>query len=260
MALRGPVLANLLLILFAAGMARLSRPLLPEALWPILDAGLAAAVVLGVLSVLGVVVSLRVAAMVWFLLAIAIWGAVVLGPAGRTAVDIAALAHWPVVLMLLAAGLIGTRPEEPVGLPVATLLGAALFLCVMAILHQAFVPEALRMIFLRGPVHVAIVAVAAICLVLTLLPLAGRVSARILSLRGTLVGLLPLLGFFGTVAGLMEAVSALPMIFAGGSADPVLLRGLLDGLALAFETSLLGIGAAIALVTLAALVATDEAG
>ncbi|WP_284262735.1 MotA/TolQ/ExbB proton channel family protein [Roseicyclus amphidinii] len=258
MSFGGQAIAHLAMVLFAAAMVWAARALVPEGLWTLLDPALAVAVALGLLAALGLRVPPGLAAAAWFLLAMGVWLAAVAGPAGRDAAAIAAFGQWPVVLLLLAAALIGTRPAQPVGLTGAVLLGAALFLLALAGLHQGVVADSLRLVFLRGPVHLVICAVACVCLVLTLLPLAAPVSSRALGVRGTLVGLLPLLGFFGTVAGLMEAISALPMIFAGGSADPVLLRGLLDGLALAFETTLLGIGAAIVLLTLAALVAADE--
>jgi hypothetical protein len=256
--MRDQILVNLVLIVFAAAMAWLSRPLVPGALWPVLDIFLALGVGLGVLAVFAGVVRWPLVGACWFALSSGIWFCVTAWPQTGGPGAIAALAHWPVVLLLLAAALIGGRPGHPVGPMGAVLAGAALFSCAVALLHQAFVPEALRVMLLRGAVHQAIIAMGCICLVLTLLPLAVPVAPRIAGLRGTLVGLLPLLGFFGTVAGLMEAVAALPLIFAGASPDPILLRGLLDGLALAFETTLLGIGAAILLITLGALVASDE--
>lgn len=69
-------------------------------------------------------------------------------------------------------------------------------------------------------------------------------------LRG-LLPFLPLLGFFGTVVGLATAMAALPSAGSGAQAD---LSGSLAGLALKFETTLLGILASmIASVLLAQL-------
>ena len=62
----------------------------------------------------------------------------------------------------------------------------------------------------------------------------------------TLIGFLPLLGFLGTVLGIMQALGALPagLDANGATADAALAGGLqesLAGIAVAFETTLLGL-------------------
>ena len=57
--------------------------------------------------------------------------------------------------------------------------------------------------------------------------------------------LLPLLGFAGTVSGIMLALGALPDIFAADTVATEPLQDLLGGLATAFETTLLGLAATL---------------
>lgn len=70
-----------------------------------------------------------------------------------------------------------------------------------------------------------------------------------------LLPFLPLLGFFGTVVGLTTAMAALPTGGEGGRID---LSGSLSGLALKFETTLLGIFASMVASLLLALLEKDE--
>lgn len=60
----------------------------------------------------------------------------------------------------------------------------------------------------------------------------------------SLIGLLPLLGFSGTILGIMAALRSLPGLFSGDG-DQQALSDLLAGLATAFETTLIGLIAAI---------------
>lgn len=66
---------------------------------------------------------------------------------------------------------------------------------------------------------------------------------------------LPLLGFLGTVVGLATAMAALP---TDGGSGPVDLAGSLSGLALKFETTLLGILASLIATLLLALLEKSE--
>lgn len=70
-----------------------------------------------------------------------------------------------------------------------------------------------------------------------------------------LLPFLPLLGFFGTVVGLATAMAALPTEGGGGRID---LSGSLSGLALKFETTLLGILASMVAALLLALLEKGE--
>lgn len=84
----------------------------------------------------------------------------------------------------------------------------------------------------------------------TTMPLIGPIRKFI----RTLIGTLPLLGFLGTVAGIMDALAGLPRLFAGDLASaadltPALTLSL-GGISLAFETTLLGLVASL-LATLA---------
>jgi hypothetical protein len=78
-----------------------------------------------------------------------------------------------------------------------------------------------------------------------------RGSARVY-LR-SLIALVPLLGFVGTIVGLSNSLSDLPSVLSG-SGSPADVSGALGGLALKFQTSLLGLlasligGAALALI------------
>lgn len=76
-------------------------------------------------------------------------------------------------------------------------------------------------------------------------PLTGAIRKFIRMLIGTL----PLLGFLGTVAGIMDALSGLPLLFSGGDTvasdlTPALTKSL-GGISLAFETTLLGLVASL---------------
>ena len=59
-------------------------------------------------------------------------------------------------------------------------------------------------------------------------------------MRG-LLPVLPLLGFLGTVIGLARAMAELPAALGNGTGAAVDLSGTLSGLAIKFETTLLGL-------------------
>lgn len=119
----------------------------------------------------------------------------------------------------------------------------------------------------KTPVHLALLALAALCAVLLVAAMSERPvpphgtgsslgealgfasSARRRYLR-TLIALLPVLGFVGTVLGIQRALSSLPAGFsAAGLAEPGAdgaFTASLSGIATAFETTLMGLVASFA--------------
>lgn len=99
---------------------------------------------------------------------------------------------------------------------------------------------------LQSPVHMLIIFTA--CLVfagqarVAVLGPAGPDEARMIA---GMSQLLPLLGFAGTVWGIMVALGALPAIFVTEIPSSEALQTLLGGLGTAFETTLLGLAAAV---------------
>lgn len=99
---------------------------------------------------------------------------------------------------------------------------------------------------LQSPVHLLIIYTA--CLVfagqakVALLGPPDRDEARLIA---GMAQLLPLLGFAGTVWGIIVALGALPAIFATAIPSSEALQTLLGGLGTAFETTLLGLAAAV---------------
>ncbi len=160
---------------------------------------------------------------------------------------LAALGLWPFVLAALAAGL-ALMPADAGRKPVPTLalfpLGAALAGCAGTVL--ALLAPALARLCLATPYHFVIFLT--FCTVLVALSDAAATTLappRDRLIRA-LIALMPLLGFLGTVAGLIEALSNLPDLFAPQGADDGALTFVLHGLSTAFETTLIGlIGAAL---------------
>jgi len=77
-------------------------------------------------------------------------------------------------------------------------------------------------------------------------------------LLGTIVAVLPLLGFLGTIVGISSSMQTLEVTLSGAAmgSDELqsLLRESLGGLSLAFETTVLGIGSSAALLITAAFI------
>ncbi|WP_163850645.1 MotA/TolQ/ExbB proton channel family protein [Pseudooceanicola aestuarii] len=166
------------------------------------------------------------------------------GPAGAPNLD--AMQAWPILLCAIAAGLAlilmagaeGRGPGPAPWFPT----GAALFALLLSGLAMAGLPA---QILTRTPIHAALVLLAAVILAGLLLTLADRaLTPRLDRFLRALIGLLPLLGFTGTILGIMRALDGLPDVFAtpAGEAD---LSPLLSGLATAFETTLIGLLAAV---------------
>ena len=111
---------------------------------------------------------------------------------------------------------------------------------------------------LQSPVHLAIAFTA--CLVLGALAagaVAGRTTTDEARLIAGMTQLLPLLGFAGTVWGIMLSLEALPNIFATETPSTDALQNLLGGLGTAFETTLLGLGAALVISVVGLLLPDD---
>lgn len=155
-----------------------------------------------------------------------------------------ALRGWPLVLTALACGASSARFEARPH--IAWLLGLALWSG--AAIFAGLTHPAILALMTQSPVHLAITLAFSGALMMILLSFAVDpvpvVSERFVS---ALSGLLPVLGFTGTVLGIMRALQAMPAIFDVSSAKPEQIQEMLGGLALAFETTLLGLVASVAL-------------
>lgn len=167
------------------------------------------------------------------------------GEAERMAM-IAVAGLWAFGAASLCAGLALQRPDPGSELPTLALfpLGAALAMLGATLL----VPLAreVALLVLATPYHFVIYL--AFCCTLVALGDAAvtGLGARRERLIRALIGLMPLLGFLGTVAGIIEAMAGLPALFSGGGVERAALDPVLHGLATAFETTLVGlVGAAV---------------
>lgn len=158
------------------------------------------------------------------------------------------LGVWPFVAAILAAGLaLLPTPSTRQG-PAPTLalmpFSAVLAVCSAVVLVIAF-PAPLRLI-LSTTYHFVIFLT--LCCVLVALADAAATdlpAPREKLIRG-LIGMMPLLGFLGTIAGLLQALARLPDLFTPTGADSTALEAVMQGLATAFETTLVGlVGAAL---------------
>ncbi len=115
---------------------------------------------------------------------------------------------------------------------------------------------------LRSPVHFFIIMIALTIFVLQSLAVArGAFPRSEATFVGGLIQLLPLLGFAGTILGIMAALTALPDVFNTDQAsenNSEALEALLGGLARAFETTLLGLLGSIAASFVNTFVAVSE--
>jgi hypothetical protein len=164
------------------------------------------------------------------------------------------LVHWPLAVSALAAGLsIITLCEierlDPVPLAVFP-LGAALLALVLGLLTEPVSPlrwpEAAALLQ-RTAVHLALSGIGAmIAAGLLLAALRRSLAPRGRRLIAAMIGLLPLLGFTGTILGIMQTLAALPAVFDAGTGAAGDLVPVLSGLSTAFETTLIGLVAAVA--------------
>jgi hypothetical protein len=151
---------------------------------------------------------------------------------------------WPVAGAALAGALalgpLAARPAQ------AWLVGLVGWLAAATQVDLAGAPQR---ILASGPIHLAIGLFGAAALAMVILAAArGSHGAEAQRFTTTLSGLMPVLGFTGTVAGIMTSLAAMPGAFpgAGGGADPAALRAVLSGLGTAFETTLLGLLGSVA--------------
>jgi hypothetical protein len=223
----------------------LSVPLAELALWPVIACCLAAGRALDDLALRSAVAaSLR-------------------GPAGTGAVPLdGALVRSAGALALYSAA--------------ATITLLSLLFFVAMILRR---PDSLKWL-ISTPVHVAILMLfCAICILLAhswsdylrsasrdardepshVEAVALRAAAQRRLLR-TLIGLLPVLGFLGTVLGIMQALANLPVALAAQpAAQDAGLADSLRGIATAFETTLLGLVGSVAATLVLASIERAEA-
>jgi hypothetical protein len=114
---------------------------------------------------------------------------------------------------------------------------------------------------LQTAVHLAIAFTA--CLVLAAqvqAAVTGPPDADEARMTSGMTQLLPLLGFAGTVWGIMIALEALPAVFETETPSTEALQRLLGGLGAAFETTLLGLAAAVTAAVLGLLLPEDGTG
>jgi len=162
------------------------------------------------------------------------------------------LTLWPAFLAALAAGL-ALLPPGPGGhraasdspalgllpLGMATLVAGVTLAATAGRLPQW--PDRLT-----AAAYLSLYAAACVIAVgLTEAILAGRLTARRDRFLRAMIGLLPLLGFAGTILGIMQALSRLPDVIDPAGGQTAGLQGLLGGLATAFETTLIGVIAAV---------------
>ena len=171
---------------------------------------------------------------------------------------LSAFRFWPEALSALAAGLAALALGRPDPSGVADIpLGAALAAAVLTAM-ASLAPEPVLRLLARGPVHVALLLAAGATASVLIRAAVGGVTDRTRRFAVGLAGLLPLMGFMGTVLGIMTALRGLPALFEGGTPDPAALSGLLGGLSGAFETTLIGLGAAVAASLALALIESAE--
>lgn len=166
------------------------------------------------------------------------------GPAA-TSGALERLGFWPLAIAGLAAGLALLAREMRPGDAIAPIfpLGAAAFVAGLSAVAAMGGPAA---VFVATPVHIALGLLAVVVLAGLALAMARRslppAKARFLR---AMIGLLPLLGFTGTILGIMRALQSLPDLFDDGGVPEAALSALLAGLATAFETTLIGLVAAV---------------
>lgn len=169
---------------------------------------------------------------------------------------------WPFLICAVAAGLtlilLALAEGRAVSPGPLFPLGAAALVAAMGAAQILSVPTDL---LLKTPLHLALALLgAALVIGLLLVLLARSLPPRHERFLRALIGLLPLLGFTGTILGIMGALSSLPEIF-GASGSTEALPALLTGLGTAFETTLIGlvlaIGASFILTLLSDTLAED---
>ena len=171
---------------------------------------------------------------------------------------LSAFRFWPEALCALSAGLAVAALGRPDPSGAADIpLGAALAAAILTGI-ASLAPEPVLRLLARGPVHVALLLTAGATASVLIRAALGGLTPRARRFAVGLAGLLPLLGFMGTVLGIMTALRGLPALFEGAAPDRAALSGLLGGLSGAFETTLIGLGAAVVASLALALIESAE--
>ncbi|NIZ12014.1 MotA/TolQ/ExbB proton channel family protein [Phaeobacter sp. HF9A] len=173
-----------------------------------------------------------------------------LGQIGSDGAGLDRLQAWPLVLLCLAVWLPRMTAQAPRPVDGLVLGGALVLMLATALSLSA---AALLPYLLQTPVHLCLWLAFLSSLALTLAAATGPLPPSTARFAAGLAGLLPLLGFFGTIFGLMGALEALPEIFAQGGPQDAALAPMLRGLGNAFETTLIGLGGAMVLTLTASL-------
>ncbi|MFP7674930.1 hypothetical protein ACG74X_16390 [Marivita sp. S0852] len=167
--------------------------------------------------------------------------------AGDALARLSGLRLWPEALCALAGALAlsALGPRDAAG-AADLCFGAALGMAILMALALLW-PEAAKTLT-RSLLHLALTLIAASTMAVLLRAALAGLTPRSRRMATGLIALLPLLGFAGTILGIMGALSALPDLFADGAAggDTAALGALLGGLSGAFETTLIGLVAAAA--------------
>lgn len=155
---------------------------------------------------------------------------------------------WPLMVSAGAAGLalilLAATEDRAVSPGPLFPLGAAALVAGLGLAEALDWPGVTRML-MKTPLHLSLGFLGAALLAgLVLVALGRSLTPRHERFLRAMIGLLPLLGFTGTILGIMQALSALPDVFAEDGA-PEALPGLLSGLGTAFETTLIGLVLAI---------------
>ena len=152
---------------------------------------------------------------------------------------------WPLILAQFAA-LLALSLMPGTSSRAAFVRGGFLLSAILTTAALAGFSETADRWVLQSPVHLAIAFTC--CLVLAAQGasvVTGPPDADEARLIAGMTQLLPLLGFAGTVWGIMLALEALPEIFATNDPSIDALQNLLGGLGTAFETTLLGLASAL---------------
>lgn len=167
------------------------------------------------------------------------------GEAERMAM-IATAGLWAFGAASLCAGLALLRPDPGTELPTLALFPLGAALAMLAITLLVPLAREVALLVMATPYHLVIFLTLCSTLVALGDAAATGLGPRRERLIRALIGLMPLLGFLGTVAGIIEAMAGLPALFTGGGVDNAALDPVLQGLATAFETTLVGlVGAAL---------------
>lgn len=170
--------------------------------------------------------------------------ALVCGSTGLRAEYLAGFGFWPFVAAATAAGL-ALMPGSARHLPTLALFPFAAVLAGCLCAALVLTAPGLARLLASSPYHFVITLALAATLVALADAAAGHLSAPRERLIRALVAMLPLLGFLGTIAGLIEALGSLPDLFAAEGQREGALTEVIAGLSTAFETTLVGlVGAA----------------